>query len=405
MAIRKAVATGVWSNTAIWDGGTLPDVADTVHPNGFTVTIDQNVTVALISNAAGTGIVSGGVFIISGNRNVTTNYNLATGHTLFTFQSVTGTATFTGTSPNNVMGVAFNIASSCTGTINLVGNVKAGANYSSGLLSYQNGGYLNIVGNVTGGYTGGYGGSSIGAIITSTNTIITITGSVKGGASDQSSSGGISIAGTGNNVNITGDADCGLVSTTGATYSVSLGTGNSLTILGNAISRSGSSSGAVAVTAAGTYYLKIIGSITASRFANGVSATSTTGVNILTGPFISDQYGMSPLLCARMHIDPNPSSYFEFRDDTTNGSLLVAAPTYTLYPIGTAGDCPAEADVRDGVDYAFSSMTGTLAVPPTNTVATGVPVDNTVGTAILTAEDIANAVGEVVGAKIQASFP
>ena len=50
MATRFATATGVWSNTAIWDGGTLPLSDDTVHPNGFTVTIDQDVIIASLNN-------------------------------------------------------------------------------------------------------------------------------------------------------------------------------------------------------------------------------------------------------------------------------------------------------------------------------------------------------------------
>jgi hypothetical protein len=50
MALRYAVATGNWSNTATWNGGTLPGVGDDVHANGFTVTIDQDINVNSISN-------------------------------------------------------------------------------------------------------------------------------------------------------------------------------------------------------------------------------------------------------------------------------------------------------------------------------------------------------------------
>ena len=50
MATRFATATGVWSNTGIWDGGTLPLSDDTVHPNGFTVTIDQDINIASLNN-------------------------------------------------------------------------------------------------------------------------------------------------------------------------------------------------------------------------------------------------------------------------------------------------------------------------------------------------------------------
>ena len=50
MATRFATATGVWSNTGIWDGGTLPTSSDTVHPNGFTVSIDQDITIDGFNN-------------------------------------------------------------------------------------------------------------------------------------------------------------------------------------------------------------------------------------------------------------------------------------------------------------------------------------------------------------------
>lgn len=51
MATRFAVASGNWSNTAIWDDGIGPVAGDFVYANGFTVAIDQNVNVGFISTA------------------------------------------------------------------------------------------------------------------------------------------------------------------------------------------------------------------------------------------------------------------------------------------------------------------------------------------------------------------
>jgi hypothetical protein len=45
-------------------------------------------------------------------------------------------------------------------------------------------------------------------------------------------------------------------------------------------------------------------------------------------------------------------------------------------------------DVRNGVSYASGSLTGTCAVPAAGSVALGVPVDATTGTAVLTAAAI-----------------
>ena len=44
----------------------------------------------------------------------------------------------------------------------------------------------------------------------------------------------------------------------------------------------------------------------------------------------------------------------------------------------------APADVRSGTVYADGNLTGTLAVPAAGSVALGVPVDATTGTAVLT---------------------
>ena len=52
MALRIAVASGNWSNPAIWNGGVLPNPGDVVASNNFTVTIDQNINVDSITNAA-----------------------------------------------------------------------------------------------------------------------------------------------------------------------------------------------------------------------------------------------------------------------------------------------------------------------------------------------------------------
>ncbi len=51
MATRFAIATGNWSNTAIWDNGALPATTDDIHANGFTVTLDQDITVASLKNS------------------------------------------------------------------------------------------------------------------------------------------------------------------------------------------------------------------------------------------------------------------------------------------------------------------------------------------------------------------
>lgn len=52
MAIKYAIASGNWSNSAIWNGGTIPAVGDDVWANTFTVNVDQNITVSSLNNSA-----------------------------------------------------------------------------------------------------------------------------------------------------------------------------------------------------------------------------------------------------------------------------------------------------------------------------------------------------------------
>jgi hypothetical protein len=53
---------------------------------------------------------------------------------------------------------------------------------------------------------------------------------------------------------------------------------------------------------------------------------------------------------------------------------------------------PAASNVRSGVSYASGALTGSCAVPVAGSVALGVPVDATTGTALLTGADVAAAV-------------
>ncbi len=56
----------------------------------------------------------------------------------------------------------------------------------------------------------------------------------------------------------------------------------------------------------------------------------------------------------------------------------------TLIDASSNAAMPAASNVRSGVSYASGALTGTCAVPAAGSVALGVPVDNTAGTAVLT---------------------
>ena len=62
MANYRAIASGNWSAGATWAGGAVPpnNEGHNIYSNNFAVTIDQDVNVALITNASITASFVGG---------------------------------------------------------------------------------------------------------------------------------------------------------------------------------------------------------------------------------------------------------------------------------------------------------------------------------------------------------
>jgi hypothetical protein len=93
-----------------------------------------------------------------------------------------------------------------------------------------------------------------------------------------------------------------------------------------------------------------------------------------------------------MNLIPSSTSYFEFRDSSTNGAVQpgpIAPPARLVVP-GYAVDAPTVNNVRFNTVYASGTLTGTLRMPNPASVAFGVPVDNTTGTAVLSPQDVWN---------------
>jgi hypothetical protein len=391
MAVRYAVATGNWSDTATWDGGTLPTSADDVYSNGFTVTIDIDIEVQSIRNTAQSPAVAGGSYVLNGDV------------TVDLLSSISGT----------VVGNASLINySASTGTSTINGVIKGSINTSFvSAIIYSGAANLNITGNLTSGTLGG--GGLQPAITKSGTGTLTIVGNLSVGVStngnhclNNTGQGSINItgnltgqigAGSGralNNtnlapINITGDVFAGS-SQTDVSEGIFNNAANSITITGNIYSNNANAG----IQATGAHNLNITGTLThnslnaLSTTRPAVTANNLAAVNIFTGPFVSSPYGFMPFQVLRMHYFRTIGSYFEFRDETTNGVLSPGsvAPATRLVSPDTVVDAPIPSDVRDGVSYALNTFTGTLKVPPTASVAFGVPVDNTTGVALLTGD-------------------
>ena len=116
---------------------------------------------------------------------------------------------------------------------------------------------------------------------------------------------------------------------------------------------------------------------------NGFNAISYSGQLVrASGSFIHSVNGTIPINAARINLLTTP---------TVSKTRYALNGTSTYVDMFTADNSlgqAAVADVRSGTVYASGNLTGTLAVPAAGSVALGVPVDATTGTAVLTAAAI-----------------
>jgi hypothetical protein len=378
MANRWAVANGNWSNTATWNGGTLPTSADDVFPNNFTVTVDQNITVNALRSTAATGIVANGNF----------NFNTAGVTANITTAIVAGTATIitvsaaSGTVTINAPSVT--VQSLLTGgaiTINQTGNCDLNFTCTKLLGVVTNGdgthvmqkagtGTLNFIGDAQGGANASAANNGNGLNIT--NGTVNFTGSAYGGASGAVLGLNFGVRINAGNLNLTGNVVGG--NSSGLCCS---GTGVA-TVTGNITG--GAANGGAGVTVLGGTFNQI-GTATASAFAAALICNfPTTSTVTCTGPFLRN--GFIPAIASQMlRINSAYNPYFEFRkSDGTN----------VTYVDQSTSNFPDVGNVRLGTSYASGLYTGTLNVPTPAQVLAGIPVDNTTGTLLMTPADFWN---------------
>lgn len=405
MANVYAVKTGNWSDTTVWNTGALPTSADDVYSNTYTVTIDQDITVLSIRNTAATDITIGGTYILNGGVTVTTTTGVVAGNTTCLTYSAAGISTINGSinAPNSQPSTyTYALVHNGPGTLNINGNLNPGGSCSNrGCLSFTGSGVINVVGNNFGGFCNSpnvnvnstgtmniigniQGGSNTTALNISGSSTVNITGNIGGGAN---TGRGVAIVGGNSVVTVTGN----IVEGAGQGQAIFITAGN-LTVIGNIGNNLHTGSQILLNAGSSNCYIKVIGTIFSASGANLVS-TGTSAINVLSGPFICSPTGIMPINVVRMHYFRTIGSYFEFRDETTNGALPPAAPAPAtrLVSPDTLVDAPIPADVRDGVSYSLGTFTGTLKVPSPNSVSFGVPTDDTFGTAALRPEDVWNA--------------
>jgi hypothetical protein len=346
MANVYAVKTGNWSDTTVWNTGTLPTAADDVRANGFTVTINQDITVLSIRTDASSPAVAGGGFVVSGSGRII-NANVQTGTTTCLTCS-TGISWFLN---GNIL--AFAGASISTPSVNLTG---AGQN-------------LTIVGNITGSNTNS-GVSDAGAINAKVSTTINVTGNITGGTSGYC----VGIYTSGGTINVTGNVTGG-TATAGTAYGIHITGGTVVTV--NGIITGGSTS---------TGVFNSVGTLQGTCIASGASIAGG-GVGVYGAPLYTS------IISEGIYTDcPPTSGKVRFKNINPKVTVVKANGTsQVLVEAGASGDFPVQTDVRSGISYASGSLTGSLIVPNPSNVRKGVPTDATVGTADLTAADMWNA--------------
>jgi hypothetical protein len=90
-------------------------------------------------------------------------------------------------------------------------------------------------------------------------------------------------------------------------------------------------------------------------------------------------------------MSPTSGTGIRLKKVSTNAAVFNfcnTAGAKTLIDATANAAMPAATDVRDGVSYASGALTGSCAVPAAGSVALGVPVDATTGTAVLTPEAV-----------------
>jgi hypothetical protein len=434
-------------NVLMSGAGTLEITGNVFGSDGNTLNnSDDNGKAAIYSVATNTLVINGRVQAGSGNRSFGVYYNTGAVATLTIsngsnqavsggsggsaaygvyFRSTSGrhTATITGSVTSNGGDSTHGIVLTGAGDITITGNVT-GSGASSGIGLLISG--ATSIANITGNLSGGSNVNSRALIMNASAATANVTGNVTSGTSTDTWGADVQQSCT---LNVTGNVAPSLFGGDGIRCS---GLGSSVTVVGNvtgfsshiAIRTSGTNSysvitgdvagSATSITGWGVYaqgassYCSVTGDAYAGTSTTGASAiradsgTYSYGV-ILDGNAYDSQHGTAAIWAARFRLyGANLNSVVQYAEATffpDGGFVTRVSPDLVT-------GMPDEADVRSGTVFGYDDeLTGTLAVPPASSVADGVPVDNTTGTAALALGDVAALVGAQIAAAVTPPTP
>jgi hypothetical protein len=231
--------------------------------------------------------------------------------------------------------------------------------------------------NVTGNANGNQGGSTGPAINNASTGVLNFTGNSSGGS--VTNAYGIANSSTGSVVMVGNAVPSGI---TNASANVTNLLAGSFTLTGNVTG--GLNSFGASNQTTGTF--TIIGNATASPTAAGFTSTNPNATNRISGSTFDSANGNCAIFAARMFLNTSVTNG-EIRRSLNGTSTFQSFYTADFSGFGQ----PSIADVRSGTTYAAGALTGTAAIPAAGSVALGVPVDATTGTAVLTAANVQTA--------------
>ena len=369
--------TGTYSTISNLNGGTLNIVGD------------------LIGKTGSSGFNSPAFSIID-NKNESSTVNVR--GNLLGGQSTRG----------SIGGQDANVIISTFGSVNIIGDIIIPSTNSSSSIGItvgnsggaSGGGQINIRGNIFSG--GGCGFFPRSAIIGST---LTIVGNV---SASNTANHALDFTSTTLNylppITITGDLH-GSTASTGNALNISRnrsGT-SAITINGNVYGRAG-----IGISISTDIPLTVNGSVVGGS-AVGFSNTGTNfhyikrvvgGPGGPTNPLGGTSAGISNVQNGLVYVEEiqfgaqgaSPVSGPVFLVNRPNTVLVMEGPPPTFTETTLFGNLnvpnlfPSVSSVRSGITYGNGDFTGTMIVPPRDAVQIGVPVDNTVGTFVLSPE-------------------
>ena len=435
MAVIKAQASGNWSAVGTWSGGVVPTLNDTVYANSFTVALDQSIDLTGSTVDTSGSFIPGQIYMV---------VSLGTTNFALTANCIApGTNAGTPVAITSAVGQIFQAVNAGTATTGTARRMGALLNYVNTPITVATGGGFTLASsyNITGAYIQAgsancltvsaaasstlAGCRAIGSAVTlSTRAIafsssgtltldgivatggrVTGTTTANGAPAIESTSAEGTVAFT-NASTVAGgsssfaygfnNASTGTVTVTSSTVTGGIGTSSvglnnastgTVTITSSTVTGGSGGSSTFGLNNASTGTVVSTGDITATNSANGLSSDSTAASVKVSGSLIGSANGTSAVYASKFLIDPTPTTA-KFRQ-AKNGSTTYSDFFTADNSLGQA----AITDVRFGTVYASGALTGVAYIPSASSVAFGVPVDNTTGTATLTAADVRAAIG------------